>query len=70
VTQPEEGEGAVTLEVVGQRPISVEIRSAVAWLTWIFGTVAWAFGFIDGKAAGAALLAGALVGISTYQPKR
>jgi hypothetical protein len=55
--------------VVAVRSMSVEIRSAVAWMTWCVATVAWAFGFVNGRAACASLLAATLIGMSTLQPK-
>ena len=73
MSQPEPEEPVkVTYEVMQARSLSVEIRSAVAWLTWTIATPAWAFGFIDARAAIASLTAGTLIGLSTQRttPRR
>jgi hypothetical protein len=61
---------AVALAAIKIRSLSVEIRSAAAWVAGIGALVALPFGYLDAKAACAAILFAAALGASTVQPKR
>lgn len=52
-----------------KRSLSAEIRSAMSWMTCIIAPVGWTFGLLNGRQAVAAVVAAALIGLSTVQPK-
>ena len=51
------------------RTLSVEIRSAVAWLAFTAAGVGYPFGYLTLKASWALLVGAAVLGLSTVPPR-